>query len=107
MVLTLDEFEALRLADREGHYQDEVSERMGVSRATVGRILASAHRKVAEAFVSGKAIRFEGGAVEFRRGPHGRERCGHGRGRGSGGGNRRRRGCREPQGTDGEHPEDE
>ena len=30
VVLTLDEFEALRLADHEGHYQDAVAERMGV-----------------------------------------------------------------------------
>ena len=87
VVLTLDEFEALRLADHEGHYQDAVAERMGVSRATVGRFLGNARGKVAEAFVEGKAIRFEGGAVELRRG-----RGGRGRGCGRGGGGRRR-GC--------------
>ena len=46
VVLTLDEFEAVRLADHEGHYQDEVAEQMGVSRATVGRILAAARGKL-------------------------------------------------------------
>jgi len=82
VVLTLDEFEAMRLADREGLYQDAVAERMGISRATVGRILASARGKVASAFVEGWAIRFEGGEVELCRG----QRRAGGRGRGGGGG---------------------
>ena len=65
VVLTFDEIEALRLADAEGLYQQQVAERMKVSRATVARILASARRKTAEALVHGKAIRIEGGAVRF------------------------------------------
>jgi predicted DNA-binding protein (UPF0251 family) len=56
----LDETEALRLADLHGYSQQEVSEQMGVSRATVGRILESARRKVAEALVRGKALRIDG-----------------------------------------------
>jgi len=64
VVLGLDELEALRLADLEGLYQEQVAERMGVSRPTVGRILEAAHRKVAEALIRGKAIRLAGGAVE-------------------------------------------
>ena len=66
VVLTFDEVEALRLADAEGLYQEQVAERMGVSRPTVGRILASARRKVAEALVQGKAIRMEGGSYRIR-----------------------------------------
>lgn len=62
--MTLDEFEALRLTDLDGLYQEEVAARMGVSRPTVCRILESAHRKVAEALVCGKALRIEGGNVE-------------------------------------------
>jgi predicted DNA-binding protein (UPF0251 family) len=62
--MTLDEFEALRLTDLEGLYQEEVAERMGVSRPTICRILEAAHRKVAEALVRGKALRIEGGNVE-------------------------------------------
>ncbi len=42
--LTLDQYEALRLADYEGLSQEEVAERLGVSRPTVGRILESARR---------------------------------------------------------------
>lgn len=63
VVLTLDEVEAVRLADVRGLYQEEVAEQMQVSRPTVGRILTSARKKIAEALVLGKAIRFEGGQV--------------------------------------------
>lgn len=64
--LTIDEVEALRLADYEGNYQELVAEKMNISRQTVGRILSSARRKIAEALVTGKAIRLEGGEIECR-----------------------------------------
>jgi predicted DNA-binding protein (UPF0251 family) len=70
-LLTLDEFEAMRLVDHEGMYQEEAAARMNISRQTLGRIVESARKKIAGALVSGKAIRIEGGAVEL----HG-ERCG-------------------------------
>ncbi|RKX32060.1 MAG: hypothetical protein DRP22_02795 [Verrucomicrobia bacterium] len=63
VVLTLDEFEALRLADFEGMYQEQAATQMNVSRPTFGRILDTARRKVAEALVSGRALRIEGGPV--------------------------------------------
>jgi uncharacterized protein len=59
--LTIDELEAIRLADLQGLYQEQASERMNVSRQTFGRIIESAHKKVAEALVEGKALRIEGG----------------------------------------------
>jgi predicted DNA-binding protein (UPF0251 family) len=61
VVLTLDEFEAIRLADLEKLYQEEAAEKMEISRQTFGRIVDSAHRKVAEALVECKALRIEGG----------------------------------------------
>jgi predicted DNA-binding protein (UPF0251 family) len=61
VVLGVDEYEALRLVDLEGLQQQEAAERMKVSRATCARILEGAHRKVAEALTTGKAIRIEGG----------------------------------------------
>jgi hypothetical protein len=67
IVLTLDEFEAIRLADLEGLYQEQAAERMSVSRPTFGRILAAAHRKVAEALSNGKALKIEGGTVRMER----------------------------------------
>ncbi len=63
--LTVDEVEAIRLADLEGLYQEEAAQRMKVSRATFGRILDAAHKKVADALVTGKALRIEGGDVEI------------------------------------------
>jgi predicted DNA-binding protein (UPF0251 family) len=61
VVLTVDELEALRLADKEGMYQEQAAERMNISRPTFGRIVESARRKVAEVLVEGKALRIEGG----------------------------------------------
>ncbi|HAM98599.1 MAG TPA: hypothetical protein DCQ26_08290 [Marinilabiliales bacterium] len=57
--LGLDEFEAIRLADFEGLYQEEAALRMKISRQTFGRILMLAHQKIASALIHGKAIRFE------------------------------------------------
>jgi uncharacterized protein len=66
--LSLDEYEAIRLADSEGLYQEEAAERMGISRATFGRILEAAHHKVAETLTSGCALRIKGGPVHPVRG---------------------------------------
>ncbi len=66
VVLTFDEIEAIRLADAEGLYQEQVAELMKVSRPTIGRILASARQKIADALVHGKAIRMEGGTIQIR-----------------------------------------
>jgi predicted DNA-binding protein (UPF0251 family) len=65
VALSVDELEALRLADLEGLYQDGAAAQMGVSRATFGRIVEAARRKVAEALVHGKALRIEGGSVAW------------------------------------------
>ncbi len=65
VVLTVDEFEAIRLADLESFYQEQAAEKMNVSRQTFGRIIESAHKKVAEALVRGKALKIEGGEFEM------------------------------------------
>jgi len=64
--MSLDEFEAIRLADEQGLYQAAAAQRMGVSRATFGRVLESARRKVAEALVHGRLLMITGGPVEHR-----------------------------------------
>jgi len=61
--LTLDEFEALRLADLDGLHQERAAVRMRVSRQTFGRIVENARRKVARALSSGMALNIEGGPV--------------------------------------------
>jgi predicted DNA-binding protein (UPF0251 family) len=59
ITLPLDGLEALRLADREGLYQEAAAERMGVSRPTFARILSRARAVVAEALVDGKVLLIE------------------------------------------------
>ena len=61
VVLRMDELEAMRLTDLEGLYQQEAAERMGVSRQTIGNIVNSAHAKVADALLNGKALRIDEG----------------------------------------------
>jgi predicted DNA-binding protein (UPF0251 family) len=63
VLLTIDEFEAIRLADKEGLYQAEAALKMNVSRPTFGRILEAAHKKVAEAIVDGKQLCIHGGVI--------------------------------------------
>jgi predicted DNA-binding protein (UPF0251 family) len=87
--LTVDELEAIRLTDLEGLYQADAAEKMNISRQTLGRIISSAHKKIADALVNGKALLIEGGPIEIVTdvpgvgGPH-RFRGGPGRGRGRG-----------------------
>lgn len=59
--MKVEELESIRLKDQLRLSQEEAAERMGVSQPTFHRILSEAHRKIAEAFVEGKAIRIEGG----------------------------------------------
>jgi predicted DNA-binding protein (UPF0251 family) len=66
VVLNIDELEAVRLADYEGLYQEQAAEKMRISRPTFGRIVESAHRKIADVLVNGKALRIEGGNIEMR-----------------------------------------
>jgi len=52
-----EEVEAIRLSDYEGLYHEECAKKMGISRTTFSRILAKAHKKIADAFLNTKAIR--------------------------------------------------
>lgn len=61
--LALDELEALRLADLVGLHHEKAAGKMGISRATFGRIIEQARKKVAHALTSGTALRIGGGPV--------------------------------------------
>ena len=61
VTLTVDEIEAIRLADFEGLYHEEAARRMKISRQTFGRIVSAARRKIADAITHAKAIRIDGG----------------------------------------------
>ncbi len=61
IVLLLDEYEAIRLIDREGMTQEQCAEKMGVARTTVTAIYDSARRKIARAIVDGRRLQISGG----------------------------------------------
>ena len=65
VILNIDEFETVRLADYEELYFEDAAEKMDVSRQTFGNILKSAHKKIAEALINGKTLKIEGGDIEL------------------------------------------
>lgn len=86
--MSIEEVEAIRLSDFEHLDQESAANLMEVSRHTFGRILTKARSTIAEAIVTGKVLKIEGGHFEFR-GPGGggrqrRRRRGQGQGRGQG-----------------------
>ena len=85
VVLTLEEYEAIRLKDLLELDQATAAKKMSISQPTFNRILKAARKKVANALVSGKAIRVQGGNFMITRkkrglGPGGTctcQNCGH------------------------------
>ncbi|MEG6584858.1 DUF134 domain-containing protein [Dendrosporobacter sp. 1207_IL3150] len=65
IILTIEEMEALRLADIELLDQASAAERMEVSRPTFHRILNKAHQKIANALWKGHALRVDGGSYRI------------------------------------------
>ena len=79
--LSIEELEAIRLSDFEHLDQETAANMMEVSRHTYGRILGNARTSVAEALVTAKALKIEGGTYELRgMGRRQRRRGGGGRG---------------------------
>lgn len=65
IIMSLDEYETIRLLDMESLKQEECAEKMGVARTTVTAIYESARKKIAECLVSGKTLRIEGGSYRL------------------------------------------
>lgn len=63
-----DEVEAIRLKHLEKMDQEAAAKQMGVSQPTFHRLLSSAHEKLAEAVIKGKALRIEGGNITLQEG---------------------------------------
>ena len=63
--LSIDEYEAIRLADYEGLEHQKAAEYMAISRPTFTRLIDKARHKIARAIVDGMELVIEGGNVEF------------------------------------------
>ena len=76
IILTVDEYEAIRLIDREGLSQEECGRHMEVARTTVQQIYADARKKLADMLVEGRPLRIAGGDYLLCRASGGKEACG-------------------------------
>lgn len=85
----MDEYEAIRLVDKEGFSQEECGSYMHIARTTVQQIYTSARKKLADALVDGLPLKIEGG--EYRLCDGDEEFCG------CGGCWRHRRNCKAEQ----------
>ncbi len=65
--LTIDEYEAIRLADYLGYNHLESSKIMNISRSTFSRLVDNARHKVAEFLMEGKELFIVGGNFRFAR----------------------------------------
>jgi predicted DNA-binding protein (UPF0251 family)/predicted Fe-Mo cluster-binding NifX family protein len=61
VILTVDEYEAVRLVDLEGYTQQQCAEQMEVARTTVTALYESARHKLADSIVNGKPLYIFGG----------------------------------------------
>ena len=66
IILTVAEFEAMRLKHNIRLDQLRAAERMGISQPTFSRILDSAHQKITQALIDGKKIKVYGGNIDYK-----------------------------------------
>ncbi|KUO52212.1 MAG: hypothetical protein APF76_04010 [Desulfitibacter sp. BRH_c19] len=61
IIMTVEEYETIRLIDLEGMKQEECADQMNVARTTVQRIYNEARIKLADSLVNGNILKIEGG----------------------------------------------
>ncbi|MEG0071143.1 MAG: DUF134 domain-containing protein [Raoultibacter sp.] len=65
IIMTIDEYETIRLIDFGGLTQEEAAAQMNVARSTIQTIYNTARNKVARCLVEGVSLRIEGGDIEI------------------------------------------
>ncbi|MBN2668849.1 MAG: DUF134 domain-containing protein [Bacteroidales bacterium] len=64
--LSIDEFEAVRLADFKSQSHEEAAQMMNISRPTFSRLIETARHKIADFIINGKYLEIKGGAIHFK-----------------------------------------
>jgi uncharacterized protein len=65
VILTVDEYESIRLNDLQCLDQSESASKMEISQPTFQRLVKSARKKISDALINGKAIKVEGGNIKY------------------------------------------
>lgn len=75
IIMTVEEYETIRLMDLEGLNQEQCAQAMGVARSTIQRIYYGARKKMADSLVNGKVLKIKGGNYKLCRDFGDRESC--------------------------------
>lgn len=65
VILSIDQYETIRIIDFEGLTQEDCALQMQVARTTVQGIYEEARKIIADAIVNGKILRIEGGSYKL------------------------------------------
>ena len=65
IIMSIDEYETIRLIDLESYTQEECAAQMGVARTTVQGMYNDARKKVADSMVNGKLLKIQGGEYKL------------------------------------------
>lgn len=65
IIMTVEEYETIRLIDYDGLSQEECAERMNVARTTIQRIYNDARKKLSSFLIEGCVLKIEGGDYQL------------------------------------------